>query len=232
MTKYNQIKRILRNEYDSDNIWGIPIIKKIDVPDFNLKFISFSNTKSNDHKNLDKTIHFFLDDWKFEKVFNYPEKYVDCLAQYKYVLTPDFSMYTDMPIAILIYNTFKNRYCGAYWQTFGIAVIPTISWSTEESFSFCFAGIQKGSPVAISTLGCQKVRTKFLEGFNKMMEIIEPSVVFCYGNPICGMEGNIVFGPNQNDPVFRFNLTHGYDPKVWLPAKILSISRWTINSKL
>lgn len=155
--------------------------------------MSFSNTRPKDYKNCDKTIHFFLYDYKFEKVFNYPEKYVERLAQYEYVLTPDFSMYLDMPNAILLYNTFKNRYCGAYWQSFGLSVLPTISWATEDSFSFCFAGVQKGSPVAISTLGCHEARSEFLKGFYKMMEVIEPSIIFCYGNPIQGMEGNIVF---------------------------------------
>ena len=33
----------------------------------------------------------------------------------------------------------------------GIWVIPTISWGLENTFDFCFNGIEKGSTVAVST---------------------------------------------------------------------------------
>ena len=31
----------------------------------------------------------------------------------------------------------KNRWGGAYWQSSGLTVIPTISWGDERSFEFC-----------------------------------------------------------------------------------------------
>ena len=60
-------------------------------------------------------------------------------------------MYLEMPYALQIYNTFRNRWCGAYLSDKGIKVIPTVSWSDEKSIEFCFKGIEKGSIVAVST---------------------------------------------------------------------------------
>ncbi len=40
----------------------------------------------------------------------------------------DFSMYTEMPVALQLYNCFRNRWTGAYLQQNGItvsAVSPT-----------------------------------------------------------------------------------------------------------
>ncbi len=36
---------------------------------------------------------------------------------------------------------------GAYFQHYGITIIPTVSWSTKDSFDFCFDGIPKGATV-------------------------------------------------------------------------------------
>ena len=33
----------------------------------------------------------------------------------------------------------------------GIRVIPTVNWGLENTFDFCFNGIEKGSTVAVST---------------------------------------------------------------------------------
>ena len=49
------------------------------------------------------------------------------------------------------YNTFRNRWVGAYLTNKGIRVVPTISWGLENTFDFCFNGIEKGSTVAVST---------------------------------------------------------------------------------
>ena len=183
----------LRNQFMCKDKWDIPYIEKQDIHGEYIEFLGFDNIKPNDFKNRNKIVHFFLDDYKFEKVYNYPQKYVDILKQYKAVLTPDFSLYSDMPLSLQLYNTFKNRWCGSYWQHNGIKVIPTISWSTLESFEFCFNGIEKGSTVAVSTLGVRKVKDLFLQGYNEMMKRIQPSLVICYSKPFPEMAGNIVF---------------------------------------
>ncbi len=45
-------------------------------------------------------------------------------AKYKEVLYPDFSMYIEINKTIQIYNTFRNRWCGAYFASKGIKVTP------------------------------------------------------------------------------------------------------------
>lgn len=105
------------------------------------------------------------------------------LDQYYALLTPEFSLYWDMPKALQIYNIFKNRWCGAYWQSMGKLVIPTVCCAGENSYDFCFAGIEKGSVVAISTYRREKYKAEILESYNKMLSVINPSAVICYGEP-------------------------------------------------
>lgn len=90
-------------------------------------------------------MHFFEYDDCFDEVFKRPEKYVERLKQYKQVLSPDFSLYLDMSLALQIYNTFRNRWCAAFWQTQGLTVVPTIGWTDKYSSEWCYDAVEKGN---------------------------------------------------------------------------------------
>lgn len=66
---------------------------------------------------------------QFEGVGEYG---IPMLQQFRYVLIPDFSLYTDFPKALQIWNHYRKHWIGAYMQLYGIDVIPTIAWNTEE----------------------------------------------------------------------------------------------------
>lgn len=129
--------------------------------------------------------HFFIDDYQFERLWNNPRAYIDILKSFKYVLQPDFSLFTDIPIAISQYNHFRKQWLGAYYQLNGVNVIPTLCWSDMRSFGFCLEGVPRHSVVAVSTKGCMKSDRKlFIEGFNKAMSILEPSLVLWFGEKL------------------------------------------------
>ena len=193
--KQNKKQKMVRNEFlyygNSSGKYEFPIIKKQDINVDEIKFLSFVNTKNDDKENQDKTIHFFTYDWFFEKVYEKPEEQLEKLKQYKYLLSPDFSIFTNMPLALQIESIFKNRWCGAYWQSKGLKVIPTVSWGDEKSFHFCFDGIEEGSVVAVCTYYRENCEEEFMLGYNEMMKRIKPSMVICYDEPFKSMTGNI-----------------------------------------
>ena len=185
----------LRNEFDAFGKWNIPIIHKSKLSDQNIDLIGFQDTKSNDiDENKEKGVHFFIDDYRMEGVYNNIERSLNKLRQYKFLLTPDFSLYKDMPEVLQLHNVFKNRWCGAYWQSKGINVIPTISWGGPSSFAYCFDGIEKGSTVAVSTIGCKRNnKVSFMQGYNEMLAKIKPETIICFGKPFKEMTGTIIF---------------------------------------
>lgn len=171
-------------EFETDNKFGIPTILKENVKvDKLIPFID---------KDRDGWCHFFLDDYRFERVWNNPLRYIDLLRQFEGVFSPDFSLYRDWPLAIQIWNTYRNRWCGVFWQMHGIKVIPTISWSDNRSYEFCFLGVEKGSTVAISTVGVMKNKESlkfFRKGYDEMIRRIQPEQIIIYGREIEGIEG-------------------------------------------
>ena len=96
-----------------------------------------------------------------------------------------------MPKALQIFSTFKNRWCGAFWQKQGKLVIPTVCCAGEDSYDFCFDGIEEGSVVAVSTYSREQYKNEFMKSYNKMLEVIKPSAIICYGTPFKEMTGNI-----------------------------------------
>lgn len=183
----------MRNEYSGHGKWNIPLIKKQAVDVENISLIACSDTRSNDNEtNTKNGVHFFVDDYRFNGIYNNPEKSLRKYSQYAFLLSPDFSTYADMNLWRQLESVAKNRWCGCYWQKQGLTVIPTISWSTPRSYEFCFDGVEKNSIIAIGMIGCKQNKKEFLRGYDYMLSKIEPEAVICFGTPFDEMRGNII----------------------------------------
>lgn len=182
----------LRNQFKADGAFDMPVIKKQDISLEGFKLIGYDQTSREDDKSRQSFVHFFMDDYKFEVIWKDPEPRLEKLKKFSGVLSPQFSTYYTMPASMQIYNTFRSRWCGAYLQLHGVRVIPTVSWGKPQSYWYCFDGIEKGSVVAVSTLGVKKEKDFFLQGYGEMLRRIEPKAIICYCEPFPEMKGNIV----------------------------------------
>ncbi len=135
----------------------------------------------NDYKNINSNslVSMFVDDYILERYWNNPLKYIEYFKTAKYVMSPDYSLLIGMPKPMMEWNIYRNRLVGYVWQTAGINIIPTISWSDESSFDFCFEGVSVGSAVSISNIGCRNESQKYYFdiGFEKMKDVINPSTI-------------------------------------------------------
>lgn len=159
-----------------------------------VQFIGFNY--ANQCRNYEgKGVHFFLDDYQFERVWTKFERNVNMLSKFDAVLTPDWSMYIDWPVVVQMWNHYRKHYVGAYLQTMGAIVYPSISWSDKKSIEWCFDGDPIGGCVAVSSVGTQmrqEEKDGFLYGYDAMMERLNPSTVLFYGKVPDGCRGNIV----------------------------------------
>ena len=174
----------------SNDFWQMPIINNDNCIPSDL--IGFNYAKSNDNKKTG--IHFYLDDYQFERVWNNPQEYIDILKQYECILSPDFSLYLDMPMPMKIWNIYRSRQIGQYYQSQGIKVIPTLSWAEKETFKFAFKGIPKGSIVSVSTIGVKRNKEAFQiwkDGMDAMINEIQPSTILVYGGELDYEYGDI-----------------------------------------
>ncbi len=165
--------------------YQMPIIQKEIIETPKKQPIGFNYVLSTNEK--DRAVHMFLDDYQIERLWGSPEQYVDKLMEFDCIFTPDFSLYSDMPIAMQIWNTYRSRLVGQIMQDYGIKVVPTVSWGLPETFDFCFDGIEEGSICVVSTIGVKKDEeaTKiWRDGMDEMIKRIKPYAIWCYGGKV------------------------------------------------
>lgn len=173
----------LYDPYDTEGFYQMPVIhNNYFIPD-NIKSFNYALTSS------DKAcgIHFYIDDYQFERVWNSPQEYVDTLKQYDCIFSPDFSLYMDMPISMKIWNVYRSRLIGQYYQNCGIRVIPTVSWGEKETFEFCFDGIEEHGIVSVSTIGVKKDAEAFkiwVAGMDELIKRKKPDTILVYGGKV------------------------------------------------
>ena len=164
--------------------WGqIPIIKPIQVISVQ-RWLPF-NIAINRRIDDETGIHMFLDDYQIERLWNTPNKYIPLLQKAGAVCSPDFSMYTDTPTALNLYNHYRKHWLAAFWQTKGITVIPTICWADDKSFEWCFDGEPENGVVAVSSIGVmkdKKAKELFMTGYTKMVSALHPKEILFMGN--------------------------------------------------
>jgi hypothetical protein len=168
--------------YPSSNAYGIPDLAHTPLSAIPQQLAPY-RTRFRNKSKAGYGVHFFLFDAIFESVWRSPNKAWRYLNGFEALLTPDFSLNADLPLAVQIFNTYRNRWCGAHWQANGKHVIPTVGWSTPASYEFCFLGIPIHSVVALTTIGTRRRQADFLHGFSAMMERLQPSAILCYGEP-------------------------------------------------
>ena len=186
--------------------YAIPEIQPEHIDIRHLDWIPFNYAKTAKDRE-GKGIHFYLDDYQFARLWNRPDDYISLLSEFGAVCTPDFSQYIDMPVAMRIYNHYRKHWLGAYWQSRGIHVIPTICWSTPETFEWCFDGEPVGGIISISSVGTQNSegnKSAFALGCREAIRRLEPSEILWYGYCPEEFDWNVVrIAPHYDDIVRR-----------------------------
>lgn len=166
-----------------EGYYQMPILEAEDYIPENLIGFNYALTA----KDKDVGVHFYLDDYQFERVWNKPFEYIQILSDFDCVLTPDFSLYLDMPIAMKIWNVFRSRLIGQLMQDAGLVVIPTVSWAEKETFDFCFDGLPENSVLSISTIGVKQDKNAFeiwKAGTRELIKRKKPKALLVYGGEV------------------------------------------------
>ena len=193
---YAQFKGV--GKYDIPSIDPVHIDNLADIP------IQGFNYALKEKHPENVGVHFFLHDYQFERVWNYPDRYVECLKKFAFVLAPDFSPCGTMPKALKIYNVYCKMWCARYWQEHGITVIPTVTWGYDEDLEWCLAGIPKNGTIAISTMGEGRWANHESLKFNweYIRWKLNPETILLYGKDLSNdLSGNIVFKKLINSKV-------------------------------
>lgn len=111
--------------FETDNEYGFPVV--CSSPDFSATdLLPFHLAKKQYKNDLDKAVHFFIDDYKFEQLWSSPFKYVPMFRNYGNIISPDFSIWSVQPYALNIFNMYRSRYLTRFYQEFGVNVLVDV----------------------------------------------------------------------------------------------------------
>ena len=170
----------LVREAEYSGKYEIPCIEgSSDVPKH---LVAFS--KATACKELNCWVHFYEDDYQFERLWRNPEKYLELLKKYEGVILPDFSVYRDMPYVMQIWNIYRSRAIGNWLQKNNIKVIPNIRYGDRRTWKISCDGVSKGGTIAVGTHGTIKNaidRMYFSEGLKYVVSALSPQNIVVYG---------------------------------------------------
>lgn len=180
--KVENILNLGYGQYEGVGKYDIPQLKPVyNLPEVK-EWIGFNYVMSDENPE-GKAVHFFIDDYQFERVWNNPEKYMEKLKNYVCVATPDFSPYGDMPFICQLFNHYRKHWIGAYWQEHGLTVIPTIRCSTDpRSLDWYLDGEPHEGIVMMSSMWGGKYSDEAKQEYDLMKKTLNPKKVFVYGN--------------------------------------------------
>lgn len=177
-----------------DNQTKVPIIEGYHVADLPARMIAFSEAMSASQTDFDAIVHFYVSDDRFMRLFREPEKYVPKLKQFKYVLSPDMSQFVEMPSYSRFANNCHNKAMAQYLQRQGVKIIANVTWSLPDSYEYCFAGIPKGTTIAINSNGVNASSdSKYLwyRGYEEALRQLQPTRIIRYGQKMLGEREDI-----------------------------------------
>jgi len=129
---------------------------------------------------------FYVDDERFNDLARDPQgKTAEIKRQgWESVVEPDFSVWADDPLPAQQAAIVRTRTLGRLFQGAGLKVIPSLNWSTAESYSFAFQGIPKNPPMAAcecQTAAHPESRARFKAGLAAAVHVVAPQRMFIYG---------------------------------------------------
>lgn len=202
--RFAAIENLQKAQYEGEGPYDIPILQPVyDLPRIDA-WIDFDHVlREKEPEN--KGVHFFIHDYKFQRLWVQPEQYVEKLKRFAVVATPDFSPYGDMPHALQIYNHYRKHWGGKFLQERGVTVIPTIRASTDpRSMDWYLDGEPHGGIVIMSSMwtGDESIEAISQKEYVTMKETLKPSKIYIYGNKTKHM------GVLLDDPVEYIKYQH------------------------
>lgn len=130
-------------------------------------------------------VHFYIDDYRFNRVWQNLEHYMEMFVKYDVVISTDNSVFLDVPLIDNMCNVFKNRVFTAVGQRMGVNVIPSFSCGNPKDIDLYCDGLPDGGCIAVGGMGTNKNRSEraiFKYCVREMCERKHPNLLLIYGN--------------------------------------------------
>lgn len=164
--------------------WEMPRIDPVskDVPPPN-KLVAFSRAQEKRLPGSGRTVHFFEDDFRFERIWNNPKRYLQRLLEFDSVVMPDFSTCIDFPKPLKMWEAYRNLALASWLQRQGVVVYPNARH--QPGCDWLIESLPHHSVIAISgscLIENVEERRRFVRDLRTTVDTLEPSGIVYYGS--------------------------------------------------
>ena len=186
-----ELPRDYRDVFNGRLLEGLTVVGPYEIPKIEPcalvpeELVAFSEAMSTTTTNPNAWVHWYEDDYRSERFWNTPERYLDRLSRFSGVISPDYSLYANMPEALKISNTYRNQLLGAWMQAKGLNVIANVRLSGPQSVPYALAGLPQHSTLSIGLHGCTKSvenRRQVIDEIRIICDQCEPESLLIYGS--------------------------------------------------
>ena len=132
---YDVFHSYLVEDADYEGYIELPKIKASNlIPQ---KLVPFSKAMSKTWEDFDCWVMFYEHDVKFERFWNNPKQYLEKLKKFKGVISPDFSLYRNMPLVMQQWNTYRSRALAVWLQKNDVELITNVRFNDERTYDYC-----------------------------------------------------------------------------------------------
>lgn len=164
--------------------WEMPHLEPVASDSFPPKeLVAFSRAQERHLPGQGKTVHFFEDDFRFERVWNNPKKYLPRLLEFDSIIMPDFSTCIDFPKPLKMWEAYRNLSLASWLQRQGAVVFPNARH--QPGCDWLIESLPRHSVIAISGRGLVRgieERRRFVRDLRTTVDMLEPTGVVYYGS--------------------------------------------------
>jgi hypothetical protein len=133
---------------------------------------------------------FFTEDYRFNNCYDFAADFLEEILDEDWttILLPDYSLYDHYPLAMKLWNLYRSRWCGRYWQEAGFHVVPIIQGCQLGSESdasmtrpICIDTLPNNTPMIACQMRSTKGYQDFCEDINYAVETKNIETVLIYG---------------------------------------------------
>jgi len=172
------VMRVPDAVWGSDNLYGIPMLD-INMQADHLE-APFAGWGTMARKNrMTGTYHFYVSDDRFEQVWRDPVDIANsaCYA----IVEPNFSVYTDMPKAVALWQMFRKRWITRWLQSIGIRAFVDLNIAHKHD-DLRFIGVPEGWKAYCTRAYSERLDETIIEYEQAVKHAGGGTILFvCYG---------------------------------------------------